>query len=326
MAHRDMAIPAISARDMLRNFLDHLSGERRLSPKTSSAYERDIAAFFEFIAGHHGTALTLRRIPDISLRDFRSYITARRRGEDGLSPNSLARHLSSLRTFFRYVERRWAVKNAAIALVKGPKTKAPLPKPVTATQAKKMADFDTLKGAQGAKKQPLWVTHRNHAVLCLLYGAGLRIAEVLAVTGHDFPLGDVLRVKGKGGKTRMVPLLPSVKNAVNNYRQSYPTPLENDAPIFRGVRGGILRPEIIQAKIRRLRGALSLPESTTPHALRHSFATHLLAEGGDLRTIQTLLGHENLSTTQRYTHVDAARLIGIHNDAHPRARKKRRST
>jgi len=317
-----MTIPAISSRDMLRIFLEHLSGERRLSPKTSSAYKRDIAAFFDFIAGHHAAQLTLRRIPDITLRDFRSYITARRRGEDGLSPNSLARHLSSLRTFFRYVERRWGVKNRAIALVKGPKTKPPLPKPVTPHQAKEMANFESLKNSSN-KNQAIWVTRRNHAVMCLLYGAGLRIAEVLAVTGQDFPLGDILRVKGKGGKTRIVPLLPAVKLAVNGYKKSYPSPLDLHDPIFRGVRGGGLRPEIIQTEIRRLRGALGLPETTTPHALRHSFATHLLAEGGDLRTIQTLLGHENLSTTQRYTHVDAARLISLHNDTHPRARKTR---
>ncbi len=293
-----------------------------MSPKTSSAYERDISAFFDFIAAHHGAALTLQRIPDISLRDFRSYIAARRRGIDGLSPNSLARHLSSLRSFFRYIERRWTVKNAAIALVKGPKTKPPLPKAVTSAQAKDMADFDILK-KNGPKNQEIWVTHRNHAAMCLLYGAGLRIAEMLMISTQDLPLGDVLRVTGKGQKTRIVPLLPAVKQAVNNYIESYPLALGENQPIFRGVRGGVLRPEIIQTEIRRLRGALGLPESTTPHALRHSFATHLLAEGGDLRTIQTLLGHENLSTTQRYTHVNAAQLIGIHNDAHPRARKKR---
>lgn len=319
-----MDIPALSSRDMLRAFLEHLSGERRVSPKTSQAYEQDLLAFFEFIAGHHGKALTLNRVPELSLRDFRSYIAARRRGENGLSPNSLARHLSSLRTFFRYVERRWNVKNAAIALVKGPKTKPPLPKAMTATQAAKLANLETLK--QGTTPQKQWIAYRNHAVMCLLYGAGLRIAEVLSLCKHELPLGEVLRVKGKGDKTRIVPLLPAVRKAVEGYDAICPYVLDAASPIFRGSRGGVLRPEIIQSEIRRLRGALGLPETTTPHSLRHSFATHLLAAGGDLRTIQTLLGHENLSTTQRYTHIDAARLIGVHSDAHPRARRKPRNT
>ena len=321
MRHFGVPKPNISARDMLKTFLDHLSGERRLSPKTISAYERDLAAFFEFIAGHHGQMLTLKTLPDISLRDFRAYIAMRRRGEDGLSPTSLARHLSSLRTFFRYVERRWGVKNAAIALVKGPKVTAPLPKPVSPLQASKMVDFQVQRETN--KNTPLWAAHRNHAVMCLLYGAGLRIAEVLAMTTADLPLGDVLRVKGKGGKTRIVPILPQVAKAVSDYIKTYPHPLEADAFIFRGVRGGVLRAEIIQAEVRKLRGALGLPETTTPHALRHSFATHLLAEGGDLRTIQTLLGHEDLSTTQRYTQVDAARLVNIHRDSHPRAKRRK---
>ena len=186
-----------------------------------------------------------------------------------------------------------------------------------------MVDFNTQRGDNN--KTPMWVSHRNHAVMCLLYGAGLRIAEVLSMTTVDLPLGDVLRVKGKGGKTRIVPILPQVAKAVSDYIESYPLPIEQDDFIFRGVRGGVLRAEIIQGEIRRLRGALGLPETTTPHALRHSFATHLLAEGGDLRTIQTLLGHEDLTTTQRYTQVDAARLINIHRDSHPRARKTRRS-
>ena len=318
-----MSIPAISTREMSRLFLEHLSGERRLSPKTIIAYERDLSAFFKFIAGHHGELLTLSQIPKVNLRDFRAYIAMRRRGEDALSPNSLARHISSLRSFFRYVERRWGVKNSAIALVRGPKVKAPLPKPISVEQAKKMVNFDVQRGDNS--KAPLWVSHRNHAVMCLLYGAGLRIAEVLSMTTVDLPLGDVLRVKGKGSKTRLVPILPQVAKAVSDYIDSYPLPLEQDDFIFRGVRGGVLRAEIIQAEIRRLRGALGLPETTTPHALRHSFATHLLAEGGDLRTIQTLLGHEDLTTTQRYTDVDAARLMNIHRDSHPRARKKRRS-
>ena len=315
-----MSVPAISARDMSRQFLDHLSGERRLSPKTVNAYERDLSAFFEFIAGHHGELLSLKRIPEISLRDFRAYIAMRRRGEDGLSANSLARHLSALRTFFRYVERRWDVKNPAIALVKGPKVKAPLPKPISSHHARQMVDYEAHRMANN--KAPIWVAHRNHAVLCLLYGAGLRIAEVLSMTSADLPLSDVLRVKGKGGKTRIVPILPQVSKAVADYIKAYPLAFARDDFIFRGVRGGVLRAEIIQAEIRKLRGALGLPETTTPHALRHSFATHLLAEGGDLRTIQTLLGHENLSTTQRYTQVDAARLVKIHQDTHPRARSK----
>ena len=262
-----MSIPTISAREMSRLFLEHLSGERRLSPKTLSAYERDISAFFEFIAGHLGETLTLRTLPNISLRDFRAYIAMRRRGEDGLSPNSVARHLSSLRTFFRYVERRWGVKNAAIALIKGPKVKTSLPKPISVNHAKQMVDFNTQRGDNN--KAPIWVSHRNHAVMCLLYGAGLRIAEVLSMTTVDLPLGDVLRVKGKGGKTRIVPILPQVAKAVSDYIESYPLPLEQGDFIFRGVRGGILRAEIIQGEIRRLRGCL-LYTSPSPRDQRGS--------------------------------------------------------
>jgi len=305
---------------IIATFLSHLAGERRLSPKTVSAYERDLTAFFEFQAQYKGQMIGLKELPDLTLRDFRAYMAARRRGEDALSPNSLARHLSSLRTFFRYVERRWGVKNADIALVKGPKVKQPLPKPVSVGQAKKITSIENLLQND---TQPSWVKRRNHAVMLLLYGAGLRISEALGLTTDDLPMLDSLRVMGKGGKTRIVPILPVVRDAVTDYVKAYPHPLSPDDHIFRGARGGVLRPEIIQAEIRKLRSALGLPESTTPHALRHSFATHLLAKGGDLRTIQTLLGHENLSTTQRYTAVDSEHLMAVHASAHPRARRKR---
>ena len=218
-----------------------------------------------------------------------------------------------MRTFYRYIERRWDAPNSALPLIRGPRVKRPLPKAVSAAEALKIVN--TPLDSPG---EP-WIAVRNQAVLSLCYGSGLRISEALSITGRDVPLARQIQLTGKGGKTRLVPILPVVIEAVNEYMRLSPFQLPPDQPIFRGARGGVLRAEIVQAEVRRLRGALGLPETATPHALRHSFATHLLAGGGDLRTIQQLLGHESLSTTQRYTDVDAARLMDIHAGAHPRA-------
>lgn len=304
----------ILATEALTVFLSHLSGERRLADKTVEAYQRDISAFFGFLTVHLETRLTLGTLGALKVMDFRAYLAHRRRGDRSLSPASIGRQLSALRTFYRYIVRRWDISNDAIALIKGPKVKAPLPKPLSISGAK-----DIVANGTVSDERP-WVNARNTAVMMLLYGAGLRISEALSLTGADVPLGDSLVITGKGGKTRVLPVLPAINEAINAYTELCPFPLMADAPLFRAIRGGPLSARQVQMDMRELRGALGLPESATPHALRHSFATHLLAAGGDLRTIQQLLGHESLSTTQRYTEVDAEGLRRIHNESHPRAR------
>jgi integrase/recombinase XerC len=231
------------------------------------------------------------------------------------------RQLSAIRTFYRYIQRRWDVRNDALPLIKGPRVKKPLPKALSVKNASKLiGKIDD----NGAEKPPPsnWITARNQAVLTLCYGAGLRISEALALTGADMPLGGRLHLTGKGGKQRIVPILPVIQKAVTHYLSLCPFPIEAGEPIFRGLRGGVLSARIVQGEVQKLRSALGLPESATPHALRHSFATHLLAGKGDLRTIQQLLGHASLSTTQRYTEVNAASLMDIHAKAHPRSKKR----
>lgn len=265
------------------------------------------------MASHLDTSINLSKLAALKPTDFRAYLAHKRRGDSPLSPASMQRQLSAIRTFYRYLERRWDVKNAALPLIKGPRPKRSLPKPLSISGAKDLIAEGTLTGAEP------WIEARNIAVLTLCYGAGLRISEALGLTGADLPLGSSLTLTGKGGKTRLVPILPAIRSSVQKYMKLTPYSAPLDQPIFRGARGGVLRPEIIQKEVRTLRGALGLPETATPHALRHSFATHLLAGGGDLRTIQQLLGHASLSTTQRYTEVDAAALMNIHKAAHPRA-------
>lgn len=306
---------SISGDKALAVFCAHLSGERRLSPKTVEAYQRDISAFFGFLSGHIGGGLSLSVLADLSVTDFRAYLAHRRRGDTPLSPASIGRQLSALRTFYRYLDRRWDIKNDALALIKGPRAKRALPKALSVKGAEIIIKGD------GNRALP-WIEARNTAVITLLYGAGLRISEALSLTGADIPLGAALSLMGKGGKVRRVPILPVISDSVAQYISLCPYPILIDSPIFRGARGGVLSPRIIQAEMQRLRSSLGLPSTATPHALRHSFATHLLAEGGDLRAIQALLGHESLSTTQRYTDIDASRLRKVHAAAHPRAKRR----
>lgn len=312
------AIQKIPAEETLSIFLSHLSGERRLSDKTVEAYQRDISAFLGFMAGHLDEALHLAKLAELKPMDFRAYLAHRRRGDRPLSPASVQRQLSAIRTYYRYLERRWDVKNAALPLIKGPRAKRPLPKPLSVSGA---SELSGLKNKDG-KTLPLptdWIEARNSAVLALCYGAGLRISEVLGLTPQDLPLGRTLSLTGKGRKTRIIPILPAIKKMVEHYLKLCPYTLSPKGSIFFGARGKALSPRIIQGEVQKLRGALGLPETATPHALRHSFATHLLAGGGDLRTIQQLLGHASLSTTQRYTEVDTSALMNIHRKAHPRA-------
>ncbi len=294
-------------------WLASLADERRLSALTVDAYERDTRQFLQFLTGHCGEAPGLSDIAELRPADLRAFLAFRRGG--GAGARTLGRGLAGVRSFLRYLERRGLVNAAAAAALKAPRAPRGLPKPLTAADARKVAS------GEGQLAEEPWIAARNAAVFTLLYGAGLRISEALGLLGGQ--VGELrqgaLRITGKGGKTRLVPVLPVSAEAVAEYQRLCPYHLEADGPLFRGARGGALQPAIIQREMKRMRSALNLPETATPHALRHSFATHLLGRGGDLRAIQELLGHASLSTTQVYTGVDTARLLEIYDAAHPRA-------
>jgi integrase/recombinase XerC len=302
------------AREALAAWLDHLAHERRASPRTVRAYVDGVLAYLNFLERHRGEALSLGAMGDISAADVRAYLAHRRAGDRPLSPRSVSQALSAIRAFHRFLDRRLDTPNAAIALVRGPRLPAGVPRPVSEDQARGLieeASFDT--------DREDWQGARDAALLTLLWGCGLRISEALSLSRADVPLADSLRITGKGGKTRLVPVLPAVAEAIEAYLAELPTELAPAEPLFRAVRGGPLSPRHAQALMQRLRGRLGLPASATPHALRHSFATHLLGAGADLRVIQELLGHASLSTTQRYADVDAAGLLSAYANAHPHA-------
>ncbi len=305
---------ASDLRPAIADWLSWLESEKRVSAHTLDAYSRDLAAFLSFLAEHRGGAVDIAGLESLVLRDFRAWLAAR--AGRGLSNASSARALSVVRNFYRWGERQGRFENSQIAALRTPKTGRALPKALTAP------DAQDLVAAPAPSEQPAWILARDHAVLLLLYGAGLRIGEALGLTASDLPRDPEmpLRITGKGGKTRMVPLLPEVRRALDDYRARAPFAPEPEEPLFRGLRGGPLSPRIVQLLIQNLRRGLGLPESTTPHALRHSFATHLLAAGADLRGIQELLGHASLSTTQRYTAVDPSGLLKAYQ-AHPRAKR-----
>ena len=300
-------------RDAVRDWRQWLSSERRTAELTTESYGRDVRIFIRFLAEHLGGPADLSDLSKLKPADFRSYL-ARRRGE-GLSNSSLARSMSAIRSLFRFLERTDRVHNPAINAVRTPKRPHGVPKPLSVGQA--TSSVEQISQLQDES----WLGLRDVAVLTLLYGCGLRISEALSLNLRDKPKSDVLIVTGKGNKQRMVPVLNVVRVAIESYLAHCPFELGNDDPLFVGKRGRRLDPGVIQRQVRRLRGLLGLPESATPHALRHSFATHLLSDGGDLRTIQELLGHASLSTTQRYTEVDADRLLEVYNRAHPSARR-----
>ncbi|MEB2847662.1 tyrosine-type recombinase/integrase [Rhizobiales bacterium RZME27] len=295
-----------------RDWLASLSDERRLSENTLQAYERDTRQFLKFLTGHLAEPARMSDIHTLRPADLRAFLAARRR--EGSGNRSLGRHLAGLRSFLRYLERKGLVNAAGASAIRTPKQPKSLPKPLSDTQA------ITVVGSDAQLHETPWIAARDAAVLTLLYACGLRISEALDLTPADLtPDATSLRITGKGNKTRVVPLLPAALAAVETYKKLCPYHLSENEPLFRGARGGKLQQAIIQSEMRKLRGALGLPETATPHALRHSFATHLLAGGGDLRTIQELLGHASLSTTQVYTGVDAARLLEVYDRAHPRA-------
>ncbi len=300
-----------TAEEYLPDWLAHLASGRRMSAHTVAAYERDIEKFFEFLGEHLGKTARLGDLSTLALSDFRAFLAWRRR--DDVSVKTLARLLSSVRAFFRYLERQELVENAAIHSVRSPKLPHAVPKPLAVEAAAAVTH------ASPVNTQEAWVSARDAAVLTLLYGAGLRVSEALGLDGKDWPADGPLRIVGKGNKERVVPLIPEVRTLIERYLDLRPTPLTDGAPLFIGVRGGRLGARAVQKLMVRLRSALDLPDSATPHALRHSFATHLLGNGGDLRGIQELLGHASLSTTQRYTEVDSATLLDVYDKAHPRA-------
>jgi integrase/recombinase XerC len=296
-------------------WLAHLGQERRLAAKTLEAYGRDVRQFHDFLSKRLGRAPSAGDFAALKPADLRAFLALRR--ADGIDARSLQRALSALRGLAKYLERVGAGRASAFSALRSPKAGRRLPRPLAAADARAMADVET---RAGEIREP-WILARDAAALALCYGAGLRIGEALSIRREDAPVGavDELRVTGKGGKTRIAPVIAPVRRAIEDYLKACPWTLTPDGPLFVGARGGPLSPRIVQLAMERMRGALGLPDSATPHALRHSFATHLLARGGDLRTIQELLGHSSLSTTQVYTAVDSARLVAAYKSAHPRA-------
>ena len=296
--------------EALTGWQRYLSAERRVAKLTLEAYQRDLSQFLHFIAAHTGGPVSLQTLRDLRTADFRAFLADRR--QDEIGARSLGRAMAAIRGFFRHLERQGLVSAEAVSTLRTPRQPKSLPKALTVPEAKAV-----VKHVEVVEDIP-WVVARDSAVLALLYGAGLRISEALSLKKADLD-SRILRVTGKGGKTRLVPVLPQVRQLIGEYLALLPYALEANDPIFRGEKGGPLSPRIIQLRIETLRGALGLPDSATPHALRHSFATHLLGRGGDLRAIQELLGHASLSTTQVYTAVETDRLLAAYRAAHPRA-------
>ncbi|MBO89801.1 MAG: recombinase XerC [Rickettsiales bacterium] len=307
----DLAADA-GLRSAVGDWVRWLRDERRSSSHTVDAYVRDLSGFLTFMAGYLGSPLTINGLEALAVRDFRAWLA--HRSSIGLERTSTARALSVLRGVFVWLERNDLARNHAIRAVRTPKQPHSVPKPLDEAEA-----MAVIRDVGILACEP-WIAARDIAILTLLYGCGLRISEALRLTRSQAPFGSTLRVIGKGGKERMVPVLPVVCEAVETYISSCPYSLDDNEALFRGARGGPLGARPIQRQMQRLRGALGLPETATPHAMRHSFATHLLSGGGDLRSIQELLGHASLSTTQRYTAVDTGKLLRDYNATHPRAR------
>ncbi|WP_037467677.1 tyrosine recombinase XerC [Sphingobium herbicidovorans] len=294
-------------RDLVEAWRHHLALDRRRSTHTVRAYMATAERLIAFLEEHRGGPVSAATLATVEQADLRAFLTVRRM--DGIGNGSAARELSAVRGFLKFT----GGEDARVPLLKGPRVKRGLPRPVSPDEAVALAaDI-----AESAREE--WIGARDWAVLLLLYGAGLRIGEAMALTGDVMPLGETLRVTGKRGKTRIVPLLPQVREAIEKYVVLCPYPLEQRQPLFRGARGGPLSAAIVRRAVQGARGRLGLSDRTTPHALRHSFATHLLGRGADLRSLQELLGHASLSSTQIYTQVDAAHLLDVYRNAHPRA-------
>ena len=300
------------ARDALEAWGSHLRALDGAAANTLVAYQRDVTAFLSFLAGHRGGPMGLSEIGRIGTPEMRSWMANERMR--GTAARSVARRLSAVKSFIRWLSEREGFDPTPVLSARSPKFRKPLPRPLARDAAKDL--IETVALQHGTP----WIAARDVAVVTVLYGCGLRISEALALEGRDAPLPDVLRIRGKGGKERVVPVLPVARTAVERYVQACPFDLGSDAPLFRGARGGALNPALVAGVVARARMQLGLPSSATPHALRHSFATHLLEAGGDLRAIQELLGHASLSTTQAYTAVDTVHLMETYARAHPHGR------
>ncbi|MCC6008325.1 MAG: tyrosine recombinase XerC [Rhodobacteraceae bacterium] len=298
---------------MLEEWLRLRAATGHAGPRTVEAYRRDVAAFFGFLALHRGGAGGIAQLRDVATADMRAFAAHQRRR--GLGPASIARSLAAIRGFYRWLSERADFDATPVLQARAPRLRPRLPRPVDPESAR------ALRACVAEQAAEPWIAARDAAVLTLLWGCGLRVSEALALMWDAAPLPEMLRIRGKGGQERLVPVLPAARAAVEAYRPLCPHPAAPGAPLFFGVRGGPLGPRAVQRAMERARAGLGLPATATPHALRHSFATHLLAAGGDLRTIQELLGHAALSTTQAYTAVDAPRLQAIYDAAHPRARR-----
>ena len=294
---------------LLKEWLATLKAERRLATKTLEAYIRDITQFGTFLKDHQGEPATSKALAKLDASDFRAFLARLRNNK--IESRSLARKLSAIRSFFRHAERNGHFKCAAITVVRAPKIAHSVPRPLTEQQSLRLVDDATLHNDEA------WVAARDMAVLALLYGCGLRISEALGLLTKQVDQNPLV-ITGKGGKTRLVPMVPAATEAIATYRKLAPFPLLPSTPLFRGAKGGTLSPRIIQLLIERLRGGMNLPDSATPHALRHSFASHLLGNGADLRVIQDLLGHASLSSTQIYTEVNRKHLLEQYRKAFPR--------
>ncbi|MCL6283866.1 tyrosine recombinase XerC [Ruegeria sp. 2012CJ41-6] len=306
-----MSLISPACRDALQHWLDAQKALAGSAKNTITAYNSDVADFLSFMTLHKGAPQGLGALERITVSDMRAWMAQARK--DGIAARSLARKLSAVKTFYRWLAEREGFEPTAVLSARAPKFQKKLPRPLAEDAARAMIDTVELQSTTD------WVAARDVAVVTLLYGCGLRISEALGLKGADAPLPATLRITGKGGKERVVPVIDAARNAVATYLRLSPYPLEADAPLFRGVRGGALNPGAIQGAMARARAQLGLPASATPHAMRHSFATHLLAAGGDLRSIQELLGHASLSTTQAYTAVDTARLMEVYERTHPKA-------
>lgn len=311
-----MSLISPAARDALATWLTNQKSLKGASDNTIVAYGQDVGEFLAFLTLHKGEWQGLKPLEKITTSDMRAWMAALR--GDGIGPRSIARKLSAVKGFYGWLAERQGFEPTVVLSTRAPKFVRKLPRPLAEDAARAMLDQVEVQA-----EKP-WVAARDTAVVILLYGLGLRISEALSLTGADAPLGQALRILGKGGKERVVPVLPAAAQAVRAYTDLCPFDLAPGAPLFRGVRGGALNPRSIQKVMEQTRLQLGLPSTATPHALRHSFATHLLNSGGDLRAIQDLLGHASLSTTQAYTAVDTARLAEVYDAAHPRAQNQKK--
>ena len=300
-----------AARNALQEWLDHQKSLKGSAENTITAYAGDVTEFLVFITSHKGESQGLSALSKITITDMRSWMANSR--ASGVGPRSLARKLSAVKVFYRWLAAREGFEPTAVLLTRSPKFTKKLPRPLAIDAARDMIETIEMQSLEP------WVAARDTAVVTLLWGCGLRISEALGLKGIDAPLPQVMRITGKGAKERIVPVVDAARAAVDAYVEACPHTLTDDGPLFRGVRGGILSPRAIQKAMASARMQLGLPATATPHALRHSFATHLLNAGGDLRTIQELLGHASLSTTQAYTAIDTARLLDVYDNAHPKA-------